>query len=112
MDYTALSFLDMSKVTVKKNLIIFHNPGEWADIYAMILRDFGMGMALRTRLRKEMGFTYRHHQGLVPNEHSYINSPSMHYEQQVHVDFYSEAAQSWFQLKYLNRSTDTEEVVH
>jgi hypothetical protein len=46
----------MSKVTVKKNLIIFHNPGEWSDIYAMILRDFGMGMALRARLRKEMGF--------------------------------------------------------
>jgi hypothetical protein len=55
-----------------------------------------------------MGFTYRHHQGLVANEHPY---DGMHYEQQVHVDFYSEAAQSWFQLKYLNRSTDTEEVV-
>jgi hypothetical protein len=102
----------MSKVTVKKNLIIFHNPGEWSDIYAMILRDFGMGMALRTRLRKEMGFTYRHHQGLVANEHPYKDGPNMHYEEQVHVDFYSEAAQSWFQLKYLNRSTDTEEVVH
>ena len=102
----------MSKVTVKKNLIIFHNPGEWSDIYVMILRDFGMGMALRTRLRKEMGFTYRHHRGLVANEHPYKDGPSMHYEQQVHVDFFSKAAQSWFQLKYLNRSTDTEEVVH
>ena len=92
----------MSKVTVKKNLIIFHNPGEWADIYAMILRDFGMGMALRTRLKKELGFTYRHHRGLEPNEHPYQDGPSMHYEQQIHVDFFSEAAQSWFQLKYLN----------
>jgi len=89
----------MSKVTVKKNLIIFHNPGEWSDIYAMILRDFGM----------RMGFTYRHHQGLVANEHPY---DGMHYEQQVHVDFFSEAAQSWFQLKYLNRPTGNEEVVH
>jgi hypothetical protein len=99
----------MSKVTVKKNLIIFHNPGEWSDIYALILRDFGMGMALRTRLRKEMGFTYRHHQGLVANEHPY---DGMHYEQQVHVDFFSQAAQSWFQLKYLNIPTGNEEVVH
>ena len=97
---------------MKKNLIIFHNPGEWSDIYALILRDFGMGMALRTRLRKEMGFTYRHHQGLVPVDHPTPNGPKMHYEEQVHVDFYSEAAQSWFQLKYLNRSTDNEEVVH
>ena len=102
----------MSKVTVKKNLIIFHSPGEWSDIYAMILRDFGMKMALQTRLRKEMGFTYRHHRGLVANEHPYKDGPSMHYEQQVHVDFFSEAAQSWFQLKYLNRPTDNEEVVH
>ena len=102
----------MFKVTVKKNLIIFHNLGEWSDIYAMILRDFGMGMALRTRLRKEMGFTYRYHLGLVANEHPYKDGPNMHYEQQVHVDFFSEAAQSWFQLKYLNRPTGNEEVVH
>jgi len=102
----------MSKVTVKKNLIIFHNPGEWSDIYASILRDFGMKMALRTRLRKDMGFTYRHHQGLASNEHPFKDGPSMHYEEQVHLDFFSEAAQSWFQLKYLNRPTGNEEVVH
>ena len=102
----------MSKVTVKKNLIIFHNPGEWSDIYAMILRDFGIKMALRTQLRKEMGFTYRYHRGLVPNEHPRENGPNMRYEEQVHLDFFSEAAQSWFQLKYLNRPTDNEEVVH
>ena len=102
----------MFKVTVKKNLIIFHNPREWSDIYAMILRDFGMGMALQARLRKEMGFTYRYHLGLVANEHPYKDRPSMHYEQQVHVDFFSEAAQSWFQLRYLNRPAGNEEVVH
>ena len=102
----------MSKVIVKKNLIIFHNTTEWVDIYAMILRDFGMKMALRSQLRKEMGFTYRYHRSLVANEHPYKDGPSMHYEEQVHLDFFSEAAQSWFQLKYLNRSTDTEEVVH
>ena len=102
----------MSKITVKKNLIIFHNPGEWSDIYAMILRDFGIKMALRTQLRKEMGFTYRYHRGLVPNEHPRENGPNMRYEEQVHLDFFSEAAQSWFQLKYLNRPTGNEEVVY
>ena len=112
MDAQPFLFLDMSKVTVKKNLIIFHNPGEWSDIYALILRDFGMKMALRTQLRKEMGFTYRHHRGLVSNEHPYKDGPSMHYEEQVHLDFFSEAAQSWFQLKYLNRPAGNEEVVH
>ena len=102
----------MSKVTVKKILIIFQSPGEWSDIYAMILRDFGIKMALRAQLRKEMGFTYRYHRGLVPNEHPRENGPNMRYEEQVHLDFFSEAAQSWFQLKYLNRPTGNEEVVH
>jgi hypothetical protein len=26
----------------------------------------------------------------------------MHYQEQIHVDFYNQSAQSWFQLKYLN----------
>jgi len=96
----------MHKVTIKKNLIVFHKPGEWSDIYASILRDFGMGMAVRTRMRRELGFTYRYHQGLVPNDYQSLGSANMHYEQQVHLDFFDEKAQSWFQLKYLNRSTE------
>ena len=90
------------KITRKKNLIIFHNPGDWSDIYAKILRDYGMGMAIRPRMRRELGFTYRHHRGLVPNEHPRKHEPTMHYEDQVCLDFFDEKAQSWFELKYLN----------
>jgi hypothetical protein len=92
-----------SKVTLKKNLIIFHKPGLWADIYGMILRDYGQGMMIRSRLQRELGFTYRNHRALVPNEYQSLGMPNMHYEAQVHLDFYNEAAQSWFELKYLNR---------
>jgi hypothetical protein len=92
----------MHKVTIKKNLIIFHRPGEWSDVYAKILQQYGMGMAIRFRLKRELGFTYRHHQGLVPVEHHREYGPNMRYEDQVHLDFFSEAAQSWFQLKCLN----------
>jgi len=90
-----------SKVTIKSKLIVFHKPGEWSDIYARILQEYGMGMAIRTRLRRELGFVYRHHRGLVPNERQYKNGPSMHYEDQIHLDFFTESAQSWFQLRYL-----------
>lgn len=90
------------KVTVKKNLIVFHQPGEWADIYACILRDYGMSMAIRPKLKRELGFTYRYYRGLVANEHPRKNGPTHHYEDQVHLDFFDEKAQSWFQLKYLN----------
>ena len=89
------------KVTVKQRLIVFHNPGEWSDIYSRILQEYGMGMAIRPRLRRELGFVYRYHRGLVTNPHPRKNGPTMHYEDQVCLDFYSDAAQSWFQLRYL-----------
>jgi hypothetical protein len=90
-----------SKVTIKKNLIIFHKSGEWADIYGMIIRDFGRGMMIRTRLRREMGFTYRTHQEWITVDTS-GDRERRYCEEQIHLDFYNEQAQSWFQLKYLN----------
>ena len=83
-------------------MIIFHEPGDWIEIYSKILQDFGMVMAVRPRMRRELGFVYRNYQGLVPNENPRKDGPRMRYQDQIHLDFYSEAAQSWFQLKYLN----------
>jgi len=91
----------MSEVIVKKNLIIFCNAGDWHSIYSQILRDYGMGMAVRTRLRRELGFTYRMHQQWIEFDRSEGHARK-YCQEQVHVDFYNEAAQSWFQLKYLN----------
>lgn len=98
-----------SRITIKRNLIIFHKPAEWDEIYQLILRDFGPKMAISFVLRRELGFTIRNHRGLAPHnqetrEMMGSDWPHTHYyEPQVHLDFYSEAAQSWFQLKYLNR---------
>ena len=90
-----------SKVTIKQNLIVFHNEGDWSAIYSRILADFGMGMAVRTRLRRELGFTYRSHERWV--EFDTFNGRVRRYMvKEVHLDFYDEQAQSWFQLKYLN----------
>ena len=100
------------KVTVKQGLIIFHWPGEWSVIQAQLVRDFGPRIAISFVCKRELGFTVRRHRGLVPHpqaeweimkregwDHRY------HYEDQVHLDFYSESAQTWFVLKYLNNST-------
>ena len=92
------------KITVKKNLIIFHNRNDWADIYALILRDYGMGMAVRTRLRRELGFTYRTHQEWIVFDRT-GDRERKYCEEQVHVDFYNESTQSWFMLRYLNNPT-------
>lgn len=95
-----------SRVTIKKNLIIFHSPGDWSDIYAKILKEFGMGMAIRPRMQRELGFTYRHFRGLEPNPHPRPGGPNMHYQDQVHLDFYNQSTQSWFVLRYLNNPAE------
>lgn len=99
----------LPNIIVKPRLIIFRQPGDWSAIYSRILAEFGMGMAVRTRLRRELGFSYRHHQGLVPLEHPVPLGPTMRYEQQVHVDFYNESAQTWFQLRYLNLNNQVDQ---
>lgn len=94
----------MHKITIKKNLIIFHKPGDWSDIYSAILRDYGMGMAVRTKLRRELGFTYRNHQEWIVFDRS-GDRERKYCEEQIHLDFYSEAAQSWFILRYIKSNT-------
>ena len=66
------------------------------------MKEHGTGMAVRTKMRRELGFTYRHHRGLVRNDIAIPGESDMHYEEQIHVDFYNQSTQSWFQLKYLN----------
>lgn len=90
------------RVTVKKQLIIFHDAADWSAIYRQILQDHGLGMAVSYRLRRELGFTYRRHQQWRRDQYS---SDLNYLEDQVHLDFYSDQAQTWFQLKYLNRSS-------
>jgi hypothetical protein len=92
-----------SKVTIKSKLIVFHKPKEWEPIWARILEEHGARMAIRWVMQRDLGFTVRHHRGLVPNlpGQSWRGGSNMHYEDQIHLDFFTDAAQSWFQLRYL-----------
>jgi len=97
------------RVTTKRNLIIFHNPEEWLTVLVRLEKDFGHAIRMRHIMRRELGFTARDHQGLERNrtivdmmDSHHVTAPTgYHYEQQVHLDFYTESAQSWFILKYL-----------
>ena len=97
------------KVTVKSGLIIFHIVDEWSALFQQLLHEHGNKIAISGVCRRELGFTIRRHKGLVPHpldtwevmksegwNHRY------HYQDQIHLDFYNEAAQTWFVLKYLN----------
>jgi len=98
------------KITIKPGLIIFHVVDEWSVLLKQLLLEYGNKIAISTACRRELGFTVRRHKGLVP--HTQENWEVMksqgwdhryHYQDQVHLDFYSEAAQTWFVLKYLNK---------
>ena len=100
------------KVTIKHGLIIFHKPNEWSDLQARLVDDYGAKIAISFVCRRELGFTVRRHKGLVPHpaaEWEIMKSEGwphrFHYEEQVHLDFYSESAKTWFVLKYLNTDT-------
>jgi len=98
------------KITAKKNLIIFHKPHEWYELAQQLRVEYGISiMLISARCKRELGFTVRHHKGLIP--HNLIEWESMkeegwthryHYEEQVHLDFYNDSQQTWFLLKYLN----------
>ena len=100
------------KVIVKQNLIIFHKPNEWSDLQAQLVKDFGARIAISFVCKRELGFTVRRHQGLEPHDKDTWEvmksegwNHRYYYQDQVHLDFYSEAAQTWFVLKYLNNCT-------
>jgi hypothetical protein len=97
------------KITVKHNLIIFHTLSEWDRIQDRLSKDYGAKIMISYVCKRELGFTVRRHKGLVP--HSKENWEIMksegwdnryHYEDQIHLDFYSQSAQTWFVLKYLD----------
>jgi hypothetical protein len=97
------------KTTIKHGLIIFHKPDQWSDLQARLVEDFGAKIAISFVCRRELGFTVRRHKGLVPHPQAEWEimkregwDHRFHYEDQVHLDFYSESAKTWFVLKYLN----------
>jgi len=99
----------MGQVTVKKNLVVFHDPADWMEILDQLTRAYGNTIRMRHIMRRELGFTSRDHQGLEPYVQTVLVNGNVneetrhHYSPQVHLDFFTEAAHSWFQLKYLNR---------
>ena len=83
---------------------------EFEELHHQLLQEHGRAtMLVSWRMKRELGFTIRHHQGLVEhNKDTWAVMKSegwdnrYHYESQVHLDFYNEAQQSFFVLKYLN----------
>jgi hypothetical protein len=99
------------KVTIKPGLIIFHKPFEWERIQYQLGLDYGTKIMISYVCKRELGFTIRRHKGLEehPKEIWEVMKSEgwhqrHHYQEQIHLDFYNEAQQTWFVLKYLNNT--------
>jgi hypothetical protein len=89
------------KVIVKKNLIIFCSPAHWDLVWQKILADNSASIVVSWVLKRELGFTVRQHEewvSFVPQGSVVLRNRCV---KQVHLDFFNEAALTWFQLKYL-----------
>lgn len=98
------------KIQVKKNLVIFQNPEEWEMISKRLVETYGPSIMISWKCKRELGFTVRRHRGLVRYFEKYGEEdgwldPELKnkfcYEEQIHLDFYSESAMTYFLLKYI-----------
>ena len=91
-------------IVIKRNLIIFDNEDLWEPIRQKILAEYGPSHMISWVMKREMGFTVRYHQNWITIDKNYLGEdivPRRSSQNQVHLDFFNDATQSWFQLKYL-----------
>jgi len=99
------------KISIHQGLIIFYNPKDWEPIQYQLGLDYGTKIMISYVCKRELGFTVRKHRGLA--KHSDENWEVMqsqgwnhryYYQDQIHLDFYDQASQTFFVLKYLNNT--------
>jgi hypothetical protein len=92
-----------AKITVKKNLIIFHNPTQdWMPIRKRLVEEYGQSIVITYAMRERLGFSTRYHTAWISSGKTEGEYELKYPEEQIHLDFFSESALSWFQLRYLN----------
>lgn len=91
-------------IVIKRNLIIFDNEELWEPIVQKILAEYGNHVMISWVMKRELGFTVRRYHNWITVNKNYLGEdivPRRHCQNQVHLDFFNDATQSWFQLKYL-----------
>ena len=91
----------MSKIIVRKNLIVFNRAEDWENIKTRLIQEYGGRIMISWVMKRELGFTVRTHQEWVEFDKT-GDRPRYYMDNQTHLDFFNESAQSWFQLKYMN----------
>jgi hypothetical protein len=89
------------EVIIRKNLIIFCSTEHWDDVWQKILADNGANIVISWVLKRELGFTVRQHAKWISFTPTRSQVERHRLVNEVHLDFFNEAALTWFQLKYL-----------
>jgi hypothetical protein len=89
------------EVIVRKNLIIFCSTKHWDDVWQKILADNSSNIVISWVLKRELGFTVRRHEKWITFTPSGSQVERHRLNNEVHLDFFNEAALTWVQLKYL-----------
>lgn len=74
---------------------------EWTRVRKQLQEEYAWKPSvfmIRETMKRELGFTTRYHQDWITD----TNGRHTHREM-ICLDFYNDAAESWFRLKYLNR---------
>ena len=77
-------------------------PTQWSSIRTQLCRDYPLSvMLIRSTMQRELGFVPRFHQHWVDPD---TDDDEFHgrYQDTVYLDFYDDAKETFFRLKYLN----------
>ena len=87
-----------------KAVVLKHR--EWERIFAQIRQDYAATPSvylIREKMKDTLGFTWREHRGYKSDEWGFDpNYDWRDSSSQIHIDFYSESARTYFIMKYMN----------
>lgn len=77
--------------------MIVLTESEWAQIYEQLAQEYPPSyLLIRSVMRKELGFSVRRHRRWLPESWQH---PA---RDEIHLDFYNNAAETFFTIKYLH----------
>lgn len=79
---------------------------QWDRLHARLseeYRDRPSVLIMRSVMKRELGFTVRKHHAWLPADPRADNPAGYrgHYRDQIFLDFYDDALETWFRLKYV-----------
>lgn len=85
------------------------HPYRWEQIRNRLIEEQPASvMLIRSRMREVLGFTVREHSQWIEKGKTADGRGYGHMQTWICLDFYNDAMESWFHLKYMNNESDLE----